>query len=144
MILFRVESAEHVRKETSLPKPFEYLHSNTQISGLPTWLSGKEFACHCRKCTLDPWVGKIPRSKKWQPTPVFLPGESHGQRNLGGYSPRGWKESAMTERLSMCTFYELLIIMIRRNKSLSLTRTFQTLGDKRANMFKHSTLSFFA
>jgi len=35
----------------------------------------------------DPWVGKIPWRKKWQPTPVFLPGESHGQRSLVGCSP---------------------------------------------------------
>ena len=35
----------------------------------------------------DPWVGKIPWSRKWQPTPVFLPGESHGQRSLVGSSP---------------------------------------------------------
>ena len=34
----------------------------------------------------DPWMGKIPWSRKWQPTPVFLPGESHGQRSLVGYS----------------------------------------------------------
>ena len=36
-------------------------------------------------------VGKIPWRRKWQPTPVFLPGESHGQRNLAGYSPWGHK-----------------------------------------------------
>ena len=42
----------------------------------------------------DPW------RKKWQPIPVFLPGESHGQRSLAGYSPRGPEESGMTERLS--------------------------------------------
>ena len=36
---------------------------------------------------VDPWVGKIPWRRVWQPTPVFLPGESHGQRSLGGYSP---------------------------------------------------------
>ena len=47
----------------------------------------------------DPWVWKIPWRRKWQPTPVFLPGESHGQRSLVGYSPRGRKESDMTERL---------------------------------------------
>ena len=45
------------------------------------------------------WVRKIPRRRKWQPTPVFLPGESHGQRSLVGYSPRGRKESDMTEQL---------------------------------------------
>ena len=47
----------------------------------------------------DPWVGKIPWRSKWQPTPVFLPGESHGRRSLVGYSPRGHKELDMTERL---------------------------------------------
>ena len=35
----------------------------------------------------DLWVGKISWNKKWQPTPAFLPGESHGQRSLAGYSP---------------------------------------------------------
>ena len=43
------------------------------------WLTGKEFACWCRRCEFDPWVGKIPWRRKWQPTPVFLPGKSHGQ-----------------------------------------------------------------
>ena len=42
-------------------------------------------------------VGKIPWRRKWQPAPVFLPGESHRQRSLAGYSPRGRKESDMTE-----------------------------------------------
>ena len=40
-----------------------------------------------KRCGLDPWVGKIPWRSKWQPTPVFLPGEFHGQRSLVGYSP---------------------------------------------------------
>ena len=47
----------------------------------------------------DPWVGKTPWRRKWQPTPVFLLGESHGQRILVGYSPLGRKESDTTERL---------------------------------------------
>ena len=51
---------------------------------LPRWLSGKESACQCRRHTFDPWVGKIPWRRPWQPTPVFLPGESHGQRSLAG------------------------------------------------------------
>ena len=45
-------------------------------------------------------VGKIPWRRKWQPTPVFLPGEFHGQRSLAGYSPWGRKESDMTEQLT--------------------------------------------
>ena len=40
----------------------------------------------------DPWVGKVPWRRQWQPTPVFLPGESHGQRSLADYSPWGYKE----------------------------------------------------
>ena len=47
----------------------------------------------------DPWVGKTPWRRAWQPT-VFLPGESHGQRSLVGYNPWGRKESDMTEQLS--------------------------------------------
>ena len=45
----------------------------------------------------DPWVEKIPWSRKWQPCPVFLPGESHGQRSLAGYRPWSHKESDTTE-----------------------------------------------
>ena len=71
--------------------------------------SGKELACQCRslkRCGSGlPCVGKIFWRRVWQPTPVFLPGESHGQRSLTGYSPWGHKESETTERLSMraCT-----------------------------------------
>ena len=55
----------------------------------------KESACQFRRCrrhSFDPWVRKIPLRRKWQPTPVFLPGKSHGQRSLVGYSLWGFKE----------------------------------------------------
>ena len=55
------------------------------------WLSGKESSCQCRKHRFHPWVPKNAWRKKWQPTPVFLPGKSHGQRSLVGYSPQGYK-----------------------------------------------------
>ena len=58
--------------------------------GFCRWLSGKESTCQCRRrrrLKFDPWVGKILWRRKWQPTPVFLLGESHGQRSLAGYSP---------------------------------------------------------
>ena len=45
----------------------------------------------------DPWVRKVPWRRKWQPPPVFLPGEFHGQRSLAGYRPWGRKESDTTE-----------------------------------------------
>ena len=51
----------------------------------------------CRRPRFDPWVRKIPWRKKWLPTPVSLPGESHGQRSLAGYSPWGHKELDMNE-----------------------------------------------
>ena len=57
------------------------------IYELPWWLT-----CQCRKFRLDPWVRKIPpQRRKWQTPLVFLPGKSHGQRSLMGYSPWGCK-----------------------------------------------------
>ena len=70
------------------------------IWGFPGGTSGKESTCQCRRCKrygFNPWVGKIPWRRKWQPTLVFLPGESHGQRSLAGCSSYGHKESNMTE-----------------------------------------------
>ena len=67
--------------------------------GFPGGTSGKESACQCRRRKrrgFDLWV----RRRKWHPTPVFLPEESHGQRSLVGCSPWGRKESDTTERLS--------------------------------------------
>ena len=73
------------------------------IFGLPYWLSGKQSACQCRSRVVNPWVGKILQRRKWEPTPVFLPGESHGQRNLVGYSPRVTEESGTTQQLTTTT-----------------------------------------
>ena len=52
-----------------------------------TLLVKKKSAYNAGRPGFDPWIGKIPRRKGWQPTPVFLPGESHGQRSLAGYNP---------------------------------------------------------
>ena len=62
-------------------------YSIMQQSGLPRQFSGKESACQCRRCGFYPCVGKIPWRRKWQSTLVFLPGKSHGERSLVGYSP---------------------------------------------------------
>ena len=64
------------------------------------WLSGKESACLCSRCGFDPWVGKIPWRRIWQPTPEFLPKKAHGQRSLVGYNPCGHKQLDTTEELS--------------------------------------------
>ena len=65
---------------------------NGYIYGLPRWLSGKESAYQCRSHGFNSWVRKIPWKRTWQLIPVFLPGISHGQRSLEGYSPQGRKE----------------------------------------------------
>ena len=72
-------------------------------SGFPGGSTSKEFTCQCRRCKrpgFHPWVRKIPWRRAWQPTPVFSPGESHGQRSLAGYSPWGCKESDTTKWLN--------------------------------------------
>ena len=66
--------------------------------GFPHGASGKEVAFRrLKRQRFDPWVRKIPWRTKGLPTPVFLPGESHGQKSLAGYSPWGCKESDMTK-----------------------------------------------
>jgi len=68
--------------------------------GFPSGANGKEHACQCRRCKrsgFDPWVRKIPQRRTRPSTPVFLPGEPHGQRSLVGYSPQDRKESDTTE-----------------------------------------------
>ena len=68
-------------------------------SGLPRWHKDKRSTCQCRGCKrygFDLWVGKIPWRRKWQPTPVFLLREFHGQRSLVDYSPWSHKELDMT------------------------------------------------
>ena len=65
--------------------------------------SGKGPTCQCRRqkrCGFNPWVRESPWRWAWQSTPVFLPGESHGQRDLVGYSPWARPELDMTERLT--------------------------------------------
>ena len=63
------------------------------LAGHTCWLRWWWIHLQYRRPGFNPWVGKIPQRGKWQPTPVFLPGEFHGQRSLGGYGPWSWKES---------------------------------------------------
>ena len=76
------------------------------------WLSGQESTCQCKRWGFNPSVGKIPWRRAWQPTPVFLPGESHGQRSLPGYSPWGLKESDMTDWLSLSMLFTSKILPV--------------------------------
>ena len=69
--------------------------------GLPWWLRGWNVCLQCGRPGFNPCVRKIPWRRKWQSTPVFLPGESHGRRSLVGYSSQGCKKSDTTERLHL-------------------------------------------
>ena len=62
--------------------------------GFPGGSDSKESSCNARRLGFDPWVGKISWRRGWLPTPVFLPGEFHGQRSLVVYSPRGQTKRA--------------------------------------------------
>ena len=62
---------------------------NTNKGGLPWCLSSKESGSQCSRHRFDPWVRKVTWGRKWQPTPISLPGKSQGQMNLVGYSPWG-------------------------------------------------------
>ena len=59
--------------------------------GFPGGSVVKNLSANAADTSFNPWVGKIPWRRKWQPTPVFLSGKSHEQRSLAGYSPRGCK-----------------------------------------------------
>ena len=81
-----------------------HIHLIITATSFPGGSVVKNIFCQCRRHRFDPWFGKMPRRRKWQPTPVVLPGKSHGQGSLVGYSPWGHKESEdMAERLHFCT-----------------------------------------
>ena len=85
--------------------------------GLPWWLRWQRTCLQCRRPKFDHWVRKIPWRRAWQPTPVFLPGESHGQRSLTGYSPQchsrtDWSNlaymHALTTKFRFWIFHDLV------------------------------------
>ena len=93
---------------------YTWLHAN---GSYPGGSGDEEPACRCRRCKrlgFDSWVGKIPWRRQWQPTPVFLLGETHGQRSLAGHSPWGRKESDTTDRLT-----HMLMSCIRTGSSFT-------------------------
>ena len=63
--------------------------------------SGKELVCPCRRHGFNSWVRKIPWRRAWQPTPVFLPGESHGQRSPAVKESVTTKVTACTQRMAL-------------------------------------------
>ena len=94
--------------------------------GLPWWVSGNESTCQRWRHGFAPWVSKIPWRRKWQPILVFLPGKSHGQRSLAGYSPWGHKRvghdlaTKQQPNLHCCTIYRKIVRRV--NTRILITR----------------------
>ena len=104
--------------------------------GLARWLSRKESACQyrrCRRCGFNPWIGKMPWRREWQPTPVFLPGKCHGQRSLAGYSPCSHRESDKAEHAGCKYFNNFAYIFLtlkyleKRKKMYGFAHIFQKI-----------------
>ena len=98
-----------------------FLKIGVSLLWAPWWLRGKESSCRYRRHVFHLWVGKISRRRKWQPTPVFLPLKSHGQRSLEGYSPWGCKRIGynLSTKQQQCKLYNIMgkLLKIRATHS---------------------------
>ena len=120
--VFLLGESHGVTNQTQLSN-LHYYYNSDDKRRLPRWYSGKESTSQCRRHKrrrFDPCVGKIPWSRKWQPTPVFLPGKFHGQSSLTGYNSLCYKESEMTKHPQQHDDKE-------QRKLLSLTSTSEYL-----------------
>ena len=104
---YKMMNLRHTHTHTLHRQAHIHMRMCTHLPTLNTAFSGKESACQYRRGRFNPWVGKIPWRSKWQPTPVFLPGKSHGQKSLLGHSPWGHKESDMIEKLTLMISFNL-------------------------------------
>ena len=86
-----------LRVVNSVTAEFTVWEQGPDQQDFPGGSDGKESACSAGESRFKSWIRKIPWRREWLPTPVFLPGESHGQRSLVGYSPWSRRESDTTE-----------------------------------------------
>ena len=93
----KLENSEEQGTDQGIKYPYYDIYNKTvysSVMGFSGGTSDKEFTCQYRRRmrhVFSPWVRNIPWRRKWQPTPVFLPGTFHGQRSLAGSSPWGCK-----------------------------------------------------
>ena len=91
---------------------------------VPGGSDGKESICQCRRhrrLEFHPWVKKSPWRREWLPTSVFLPGKSHGQRSLVGYSPWGQRDSDTTKWLTQKADV-LVLVWLLENPGILIIR----------------------
>ena len=125
-----------------------YEHITAVGGGFPGGTNSKEPACQCRRSKrygFDPWVWKIPWRRAWQPTPVFLPGESHGQRSLVGYSPEGCKSQTGLKPLSThncCGYWGVILLGASEKLHRTYPRTVLLREDK-VRVFIYKLLPLF-
>ena len=76
-------------------------------------------AGRCKRCRFSLWVGKVSWRRAWQPTPVFLPGKSHGPRSLVGYSPWGWRvREDWSDLVPMNVYNWITLLYSRKSHSI--------------------------
>ena len=103
---------------------------------LPWWVRQQSVCLQCERPRFNPWVGKIPWRRKWQPTPVLLPRTFHGLRSLVGYSPWGRRESDMTEQLRFLVTQPLPILnVLLVGLTITLSREHINLKDQYLMVF---------
>ena len=95
----KVDELRHRKSRSNNLKLFFFFFPSLTTSNKIV-IKKKKICLQCRRPGFDPWVRKILWRREWQPTPVFLPGKSHGQKSLVGYSPQGHKQLDMTEWLT--------------------------------------------
>ena len=107
----------HILSKDLLLQELKNLRQKVPFRFLP-WHSLSIYLYLCVQCGrpgFDPWVGKIPWRRQWHPTPVLLPGQSHGWRSLVGWSPWGRWGSDTTERLHFHFHYFIWRMILPRD-----------------------------
>ena len=96
--------AQIVKNPPAMQETWIPLWPPSAFHGLPWWLRQSRICLQYRRPRFDPWVRKIPWRREWQPSPVFLPGEFHGQRHLSSCSPWSCKELDTVKQLTLSLF----------------------------------------
>ena len=123
-----VQSSHSVVSDSLRPHRLQHVWTYPTISkkGFPRRFNGKEPTSQCWKQRqgFDPWVGKIPCSRKWQPTPICLPGEFHGQRGQAGCNPPGHKQLDTTQHTHKHLKYYFTVLSVFKDENTLFTVKF--------------------